>query len=175
MEISKKRVRPAVIVVMGVASSGKTSLGERLANHLGWPFRDADSFHPPENVAKMSGGTPLNDDDRKPWLAAIAAWIDDLRAAGRNGIVTCSALKKRYRDVIVGDRPDVALVYLKGSRALIGARMAARQHHFMPPALLDSQFAALEEPGEDERPLVAPVDLPKAEIERLVLGELGLG
>jgi carbohydrate kinase (thermoresistant glucokinase family) len=175
MQISEKRVRPAVVVVMGVASSGKTSLGERLANHLGWPFRDADSFHPPENVAKMSGGTPLNDDDRKPWLAAIAAWIDDLRATGRNGIVTCSALKKRYRDVIVGDRPDVALVYLRGSRELIGARMAARQHHFMPPALLDSQFAALEEPDEDERPLVMPVDLPKAEIERRVLGELGLG
>ena len=175
MESSQKRVRPAVVVVMGVASSGKTSLGERLARHLGWPFRDADSFHPPENVAKMSGGTPLNDDDRKPWLRAIAAWIDDLRATGRNGIVTCSALKKRYRDVIVGDRPDVALVYLKGSRELIGARMAARQHHFMPPAPLDSQFAALEEPGEDERPLVMPVDLPKDEIERRVLGELGLG
>ena len=172
---SEQRQKPAVIVVMGVASSGKTSLGERLARHLGWPFRDADSFHPPENVAKMSGGTPLDDDDRKPWLAAIAAWIDDLRATGRNGIVTCSALKKRYRDVIVGDRPDVALVYLKGSRELIGQRMAARQHHFMPPALLDSQFAALEEPGADERPLVMPVDLLKAEIETQVLGQLGLG
>jgi gluconokinase len=175
MQASEKRARPTVVVVMGVASSGKTSLGERLAKRLGWPFRDADSFHPPENVAKMSGGTPLNDDDRKPWLAAIAAWIDDLRATGKNGIVTCSALKKRYRDIIVGDRPDVALVYLKGSRELIGGRMAARQHHFMPPALLDSQFAVLEEPGDDERPLVVPVELPKAEIERRVLGELGLG
>jgi gluconokinase len=172
--LQQKGRKPAVIVVMGVASSGKTSLGERLAAHLGWPFRDADSFHPPENVAKMAGGTPLNDEDRKPWLAAIAAWIDELRAKGEHGIVTCSALKRAYRRVIVGDRPDVALVYLKGSRALIGERMAARQHHFMPPALLDSQFATLEEPGKDERPLVVPVDLPKDEIERKVLSELGL-
>jgi carbohydrate kinase (thermoresistant glucokinase family) len=159
---------------MGVASSGKTSLGERLAGRLGWPFRDADSFHPPENVAKMAGGTPLNDDDRRPWLAAIAAWIDDLRSNGRNGIVTCSALKRRYRAVIIGDRADVALVYLKGSRELIGARMAARQHHFMPPALLDSQFAALEEPGDEERALIVPVDLPKNEIEHRVMDALNL-
>ena len=166
--------QPAVIIVMGVASSGKTSLGERLAERLGWPFRDADAFHPPENVAKMSGGTPLNDEDRKPWLAAIAAWIDELRATGKHGIVTCSALKRRYRDVIRGDRPDVALVYLKGSRELIGERMAKRQHHFMPPALLDSQFAALEEPGPDERPLVMPVELSKDEIVSRVLRELDL-
>ncbi len=167
--------KPAVIVVMGVASSGKTSLGERLAERLGWPFRDADSFHPPQNVAKMAGGTPLTDEDRKPWLAAIAAWIDELRATGRNGIVTCSALKKSYRHVIVGKRPDVALVYLKGSRELIGQRMAARQHHFMPPALLDSQFATLEEPGGDERPLVVPVELSKEAIVEQVVQELGLG
>ena len=166
--------RPAVIVVMGVASSGKTSLGERLAERLGWPFRDADSFHPPENVAKMAGGTPLNDDDRKPWLAAIAAWIDDLRAKGEHGIVTCSALKRAYRQVIVGDRPDVALVYLKGSRELIGRRMAARQHHFMPPALLDSQFAALEEPGDDEKPLVVSVEDSKDAIVQDVVDRLGL-
>ncbi len=174
MASSQTVVKPAVIVVMGVASSGKTSLGERLAGQLGWPFRDADSFHPPENVAKMAGGTPLNDEDRKPWLAAIAAWIDDLRSSGGNGIVTCSALKRAYRRVIIGDRPDVALVYLQGSRELIGARMAQRQHHFMPPALLDSQFAALEEPGEDERPLVVSVELSKDAIESEVLTRLGL-
>ncbi len=167
---------PAVIVVMGVASSGKTSLGERLAERLGWPFRDADSFHPPENVAKMSSGTPLNDEDRKPWLAAIAAWIDELRATGKNGIVTCSALKRAYRRVIIGDRPDVALVYLKGSRELIGQRMAARQHHFMPPALLDSQFAALEEPGADERPLVVSVELAKdAIVDETLAGLAAMG
>ena len=167
-------LRPAVIVVMGVASSGKTSLGERLSERLGWPFRDADSFHPPENVAKMSAGTPLNDEDRKPWLAAIAAWIDDLRARGAHGVVTCSALKRAYRDVIVGGRPDVALVYLRGSRELIGQRMALRQHHFMPTSLLDSQFATLEEPGADERPLVVSVEAAKDVIESEVIGRLGL-
>jgi gluconokinase len=123
----------------------------------------------------MAGGTPLNDEDRKPWLAAIAAWIDELRLSGRNGIVTCSALKHAYRRVIIGDRPDVALVYLKGSRELIGERMAQRQHHFMPTALLDSQFAALEEPGEDERPLVVSVEASKDAIETEVLTRLGLG
>lgn len=174
MQATQRSGGPAVIIVMGVASSGKTSLGERLAERLGWPFRDADAFHPPENVAKMAGGTPLNDDDRKPWLAAIAAWIDDLRSRGEHGIVTCSALKRAYRRVIVGERPDVALVYLRGSRELIGRRMAARQHHFMPPALLDSQFAALEEPGEDERPLVVSVEWSKDEIEAKVLTTLGL-
>ncbi len=174
MTVSNQADKPAVIVVMGVASSGKTSLGERLAARLGWPFRDADSFHPPENVAKMSSGIPLTDEDRKPWLAAIAAWIDELRATGGNGIVTCSALKRAYREVIVGDRPDVALVYLKGSRELIGARMAARQHHFMPPALLDSQFATLQEPGADERPLVVPVEASKEAIVEQVLHELRL-
>ena len=174
MRADHKSGRPAVIVVMGVASSGKTSLGERLAERLGWPFRDADSFHPPENVAKMAGGTPLTDEDRKPWLAAIAAWIDDLRARGEHGIVTCSALKKVYRDVIVGDRPDVRLVYLRGSRELIGRRMAARQHHFMPPALLDSQFAVLEEPGEDEKPLVVSVEDTKDAIVQDVVDRLRL-
>ncbi|MFJ5369719.1 gluconokinase [Bosea sp. CER48] len=168
------RGRPAVVVVMGVASSGKTSLGERLAARLGWPFRDADSFHPPENVAKMAGGTPLTDEDRKPWLAAIAAWIDELRAQGAHGIVTCSALKRAYREVIVGDRPDVALVYLRGTRELIGRRMAARQHHFMPAALLDSQFAVLEEPGPDERPLVVSVEDTKDAIVQEVVDRLGL-
>jgi len=175
MSVSDSAGKPAVIVVMGVASSGKTSLGERLAERLGWAFRDADSFHPPENVAKMSSGTPPTDEDRKPWLAAIAAWIDDLRTNGGNGIVTCSALKRAYREVIVGDRPDVTLVYLRGSRELIGQRMAARQHHFMPPALLDSQFATLEEPGADEKPLVVQVEASKEAIVAQVVRELRLG
>lgn len=175
MVFAKDAGAPAVIVVMGVASSGKTSLGERLAERLAWPFRDADSFHPPANVAKMSAGIPLTDEDRKPWLAAIAAWIDELRSSGGTGIVTCSALKKAYREVIVGERPDVALVYLRGSRELIGQRMAARQHHFMPPALLDSQFATLEEPGADENPLVVQVEASKEAIVEQVVRELRLG
>ena len=164
--------RPAVVVVMGVASSGKTSLGERLAERLGWPFRDADSFHPPENVAKMAGGTPLNDEDRKPWLAAIAAWIDDLRAKDEHGIVTCSALKRAYRDVIIGDRPDVGLVHLRGSRELIGRRMAARKGHFMPTALLDNQFATLQEPSAEERAIVVDVGGAPAEIVDEILRRL---
>ena len=166
--------RPAVIVVMGVARTGQPTLRAPQAEPHGRPDRPPQYVHPPENVAKMAGGTPLNDDDRKPWLAAIAAWIDDLRAKGEHGIVTCSALKRAYREVIVGDRPDVALVYLKGSRELIGRRMAARQHHFMPPALLDSQFAALEEPGEDEKPLVVSVEDSKDAIVQDVVERLGL-
>jgi carbohydrate kinase (thermoresistant glucokinase family) len=122
----------------------------------------------------MSSGQPLNDADRLPWLAAIAAWIDDLRAGGGHGIVTCSALKRAYRSVIIGDRPDVALVYLQGSRELIGGRMAARKHHFMPPALLDSQFATLEEPGPDENPLVVSVELTREAVTRAVLERVGL-
>ncbi len=147
----------SVIVVMGVAGSGKSTVGAALAERLGWPFRDADEFHPPENVAKMSAGAPLTDEDRKPWLAAIAAWIDARRAAGAHGVVTCSALKRVYRDVIVGARADVRLVFLDGARDLIGARMTARRDHFMPTSLLDSQFATLERPGPEERPVVAAI------------------
>ena len=166
---------PAVFVVMGVTSSGKSTVGATLAARLGWPFRDADEFHPPANVAKMSRGEPLNDDDRKPWLAAIAAWIDELRAAGQHGVVTCSALKRAYRSVIIGERPDVRLVYLKGDRALIGARMARRQHHFMPTSLLDSQFATLEVPTPDERPIVVDVDAEPDAIVDAVLAATGSG
>jgi gluconokinase len=163
---------PAVFIVMGVTSSGKSTVGEALATRLDWPFRDADSFHPPENVAKMSRGEALTDIDRAPWLAAIAAWIDGLRATGSHGVVTCSALKRAYRDVIVGRRPDVRLVYLKGDRALIGARMAARRHHFMPPSLLDSQFATLQEPAEDEAPIVVGVNEAPGDIVDAVLAKI---
>jgi gluconokinase len=159
----------AVFVVMGVTSSGKSTVGQALAERLGWPFRDADEFHPPENVAKMSRGEALNDDDRTPWLAAIAGWIDELRATSEHGVVTCSALKRAYRDVIVGDRPDVRLVYLRGDRALIGERMARRQHHFMPTSLLDSQFATLEVPVLAENPIVVAVSDAPDEIVSAVL------
>lgn len=165
---------PAVFVVMGVTSSGKSTVGQALAERLGWPFRDADEFHPPENVAKMSRGEALNDDDRTPWLAAIARWIDELRASGQHGVVTCSALKRAYRAVIVGDRPDVRLVYLKGDRVLIGERMARRQHHFMPTSLLDSQFATLEVPELDEHPIVVAVNAAPGDIVRGVLTATGL-
>ncbi len=155
---------------MGVSGSGKTTIGEALARRLGWLFADADTFHPPENIAKMSAGHPLDDNDRAPWLAAIGARIDQWRGRGESGVVTCSALKRRYRDVIVGNRPDVRLVHLDGGRELIAGRLGGRQGHFMPSALLDSQFEALEPPGADEHPLIVSIDRPVAAIvEALVM------
>jgi gluconokinase len=156
--------RPMVLVVMGVSGSGKTTVGELLAERLGWQYQEGDALHPRENVAKMSGGTPLTDADRIPWLQRIAAQIDEWRGRGESGVVTCSALKRAYRDIIIGSRPDVGLVYLKGSRELIGRRMAARKGHFMPTALLDNQFATLQEPGPDERAIVVDVGGTPAEI-----------
>jgi gluconokinase len=149
-----------VVVLMGVAGSGKTTVGHLLAQRLGWDWQEGDALHPPANVAKMSRGTPLTDADRWPWLEAIASVIDGWLAAGRSGVVACSALRRAYRDVLIGDRPDVRLVYLEGDRTLIEARMAARREHFMPVALLDSQFATLEPPAGDEHALVVPIDAP---------------
>jgi gluconokinase len=140
----------SALVVMGVSGSGKSTLAALLSRRLGWPFRDADEFHPPENIAKMSAGHPLNDDDRAPWLAAIAAWVDAERKAGRNAIVTCSALKRTYREVLIGSRTDVGLIFLEGTHDVIHARMAARTDHFMPKSLLDSQLATLQPPSAKE-------------------------
>lgn len=137
-----------VIIVMGVAGSGKTTVGEKLAAALGWSFRDADDFHPPENVAKMSAGIPLNDHDRAPWLAAIRAHIDACLARGEGSVVTCSALKAAYRRVLVADPARVKLVHLTGDFALLAARIGSRQGHFMKPAMLHSQLAALEPPPD---------------------------
>lgn len=157
-----------VAVIMGVSGSGKTTVGEALGRRLGWLFQEGDALHPPENIAKMKAGVPLDDEDRAPWLAVIAARIDEWRRLGEFGVITCSALKRRYRDVIVGNRADVRLIYLEGSRQLIGERLASRRGHFMPATLLDSQFAALEPPGPDEDPIMvcaeAPVD---ANLERI--------
>ncbi len=146
-----------ILVVMGVAGSGKTTIARMLAERLGWRFQEGDALHPPANVAKMSAGTPLTDDDRWPWLHTIAGVMDGWRAEGANGIVTCSALKRAYRDILVGGHPDVRIVHLAGEKALIAARMAARKGHFMPTALLDSQFATLEPPGADENPIVVDI------------------
>jgi gluconokinase len=165
---------PKVLVLMGVSGSGKTTTGALLAERLGWPFRDADSFHPPANIEKMSRGAPLTDEDRAPWLAAIAAWIDERLERDERGIVSCSALKRAYRDFLLGGREGVRLVFLKGEKPLIAKRMAARIDHFMPPALLDSQFATLEEPTAGERPLVVPVAPKPAEVAEFILRELGL-
>jgi carbohydrate kinase (thermoresistant glucokinase family) len=158
----------SVIVVMGVSGSGKTTVGALLAGMLRWEFADADDFHPPSNVQKMASGIPLTDEDRWPWLDAIAAWIDAHRAAGTRGVVTCSALKRRYRDVLIGNRHDVALAYLQGDNTLIAQRMAMRHEHFMPLALLQSQLDALEEPAPDERAAMVSIDgTPKAIAENI--------
>lgn len=141
--------RPAIVVlIMGVAGSGKTTIGLKLAGALGWSFRDADDFHPPANVAKMSAGIPLDDHDRAPWLAAIRAHIDAQLARGESAVVTCSALKETYRQVVVADASRVKLVHLDGDFALILERIGQRQGHFMKPEMLQSQFAALEPPKD---------------------------
>lgn len=149
-----------IAVIMGVSGCGKTTIGRLLAKRRGWSLIEGDAFHPRANVEKMSAGIPLTDEDRWPWLRAIAAEIDARRARGEPSVVASSALKRAYRDVLIGDRSDVVLVYLKGSKELIAERLKARRGHFMPPSLLDSQFAALEEPGPDERPIVVSIDPP---------------
>jgi carbohydrate kinase (thermoresistant glucokinase family) len=151
-------VKPPVLVVMGVAGAGKTTVGLELAARLGWAFEDGDDLHPAANIAKMKRGEPLDDADRAPYLANVAAWIDRRAAAGEPGVVTCSALKRAYRAVLTEGRPFVRIIYLDGSPALISERMAHRSGHFMPPSLLASQFEALEPPGPDENPIVISAD-----------------
>ena len=163
----------AAIVVMGVSGAGKSTVGRLMAARLDCPFRDADSFHPKANIEKMSRGEPLTDQDRWPWLDAIAAWIAEHRAAGTTCVVTCSALKRAYRDVVTdAQRADVRLVYLKGDFALIAARLAARKGHFMPSALLQSQFDALQEPAPDERAITVPIDTTPEQITARIIDRL---
>jgi len=168
-----RKEKLAAIVVMGVSGAGKSTVGRLIAAQLDCPFRDADSFHPKANIEKMASGHPLTDDDRWPWLEAIAAYIAEHRAAGTRCVVTCSALKRAYRDIVTGRQSaDVRLVYLEGDFDLIAARLAARQGHFMPPALLQSQFDALEEPAADERAITASIDATPEEIAANVLKQL---
>lgn len=163
---------PSVLVVMGVSGSGKSTIGTQLALALHWDFEDGDWFHPARNIDKMHAGMPLTDEDRAPWLIAIADFIDQARLAGNRVVIACSALKRRYRAVIVGNRPDVRLVYLKGDMELISRRVATRHEHFMPTSLLESQFEALEEPGPDERPIVASIAPRPREIVTQILADL---
>ncbi len=149
---------------MGVSGSGKTTVTAMLAGRLHWRFEEGDSHHSAANIAKMSRGAPLTDDDRRPWLHAIAAVIAGWIAEGQFGVIACSALKRAYRRVIIDENPAVRLVYLKGSRELILRRMAARHGHFMPVSLLDSQFEALEEPTPEEHALVISIDRRPEEI-----------
>jgi gluconokinase len=165
---------PLVIVLMGVSGCGKSTTGMALSRQLGWPFRDADSFHPPANVAKMSRGVPLTDEDRWPWLDAIAQWIDERCVTGEHGIVSCSALKRIYRDRIAGAREKVRLVYLKGDKGLIGQRLRARKNHFMPASLLDSQFTTLQEPAAEEGALNVSVAMSPRRVAGTIIETLGL-
>jgi gluconokinase len=161
-----------IIVLMGVSGSGKSSVGGVLAGRLGWPFDEGDDMHPAANVAKMAAGHPLTDEDRWPWLARIRDWMDEREAAGEAGIVTCSALRRRYRDVLRDD--SVWFVYLHGTRAQLLDRLTARQGHFMPASLLDSQLATLEPPEPDEQAIridIGPSPAAQAQtiLERLQL------
>ncbi len=142
------------LLVMGVSGSGKSTIGARLAQTLGLPFADADAFHPPANVAKMSAGTPLTDADRWPWLDALGAW---LAAQPDGGVIACSALKRAYRDRLRAAVPGMRILHLSGEPAMIAARQAARENHFMPASLMASQFATLEPPGPDEAALVLDI------------------
>jgi carbohydrate kinase (thermoresistant glucokinase family) len=164
-----------VLVVMGVSGCGKTVVAEQLASRLHWPFQEGDALHPPANVAKMHGGTPLTDADRWPWLDAIAGWIDTRLAAGEGGVVTCSALKRAYRGRIIGARAGVRLVYLHGSRDLLAARLGARKGHFMPASLLDSQLATLQPPGADEHPIAVDVAAPPEALARTIIAAIAPG
>jgi gluconokinase len=151
---------PCALVVMGVSGSGKSTIAERLAARLNWRYEDGDKYHPPANVAKMSAGHPLTDEDRWPWLQAIADEIDRTCKQEERAVVACSALKRAYRDILVHGRNDVRIVFLNGEQALIAARLDARKGHFMPPGLLTSQFRTLEPPQPGERPIIVSIDAP---------------
>jgi gluconokinase len=166
------RPAPAVMIVMGVSGCGKSTIGKLLASRLQWEFEDADTFHSAANVDKMHSGIPLTDEDRWPWLDAIAAWIDKVRRSGGHGVVACSALKRAYRNVLIGNRTDVCLVYLKGDETLIARRIAVRHEHFMARSLLHSQFEALEEPGLDENPITVSIVPQPREIVSQILSAM---
>jgi gluconokinase len=170
--MAQERAPAAILIVMGVSGCGKTTIGNLLAQRIGWTFKDADWFHPASNVDKMAKGVPLTDDDRWPWLEAIAAWIGQACRSGERGVIACSALKRRYRDILIGSRDAVRLIYLKGDETLIARRIATRHEHFMPPDLLHSQFVALEEPGPDENPVVVSIEPTPDEIVSRILSSL---
>jgi gluconokinase len=168
------RKNPCALIVMGVSGSGKSTVGERLAERLGWRYEDGDGFHPPGNVAKMRAGQPLTDGDRRPWLQAIAEEIDRVCRGGERAVIACSALKRAYRDILVHGRKDVRFVFLNGRQELIASRLAARKGHFMPPGLLASQFKTLEPPGPSEHPITVSIDAPVATIVDDIIRQLKL-
>jgi gluconokinase len=163
-----------IVLMAGVSGSGKTTVGSLLAQRLGWPFADGDSFHSPANVAKMRAGLPLTDEDRRPWLEAIAAWMDERTAAGQSAVVACSALRRAYRDMLLGGRPTARMVFLQVSHGQDAGRLTARRGHFFPAKLLDSQFATLEMPQDSERVLVLTALGSPADVVADVIAALGL-
>jgi carbohydrate kinase (thermoresistant glucokinase family) len=165
-----------IVVVAGVAASGKTTVGTLIAARLGWPFTDADSLHPVANVAKMHAGQPLTDTDRRPWMAAVTERIDGYLEAGQPAVLACSLLKRSYRAQLTAVRPTVRIVFLDVSRAELARRLSARHGHFFPATLLDSQLADLEPPQPAERQLVvAEAGQPPAVIAGQVIDLLQLG
>ncbi|MET1064739.1 MAG: gluconokinase [Arthrobacter sp.] len=167
-----KTAQQPVLVIMGVSGSGKSTVAGLLADRLGWDLAEGDDLHPPANVAKMQAGQPLTDEDRWPWLETIAGWIKGHTEAGTPGVVTCSALKKRYRDVLRGE--GVVFVFLDGSKDRISDRLASRSGHFMPPALLASQFATLEAPTAEENFIALSVSATPAEEAQEIITRLNL-
>ena len=165
---------PCALIVMGVSGSGKSTIADKLAERLRWTYEDGDKFHPASNVAKMSAGHPLTDEDRWPWLQAIADEIDRVCKAGQHAVIACSALKRAYRDILVHGRSDVRIVFLQGAQELIAERLAARKHHFMPPGLLDSQFRTLEPPDPRENPVTVSIDATVEAIVDDIIRGLGL-
>ena len=163
---------PCALIVMGVSGSGKSTVAAELAKHLFWTWEDGDRFHPASNIAKMSAGHPLTDEDRRPWLQAIADEIDRVCKAGGQVVMACSALKRAYRDILVHGRDDVRIVFLDGSQALIADRLAKRKNHFMPPGLLDSQFKTLEPPQADENPITVSIDAPVETIVNTIIAQV---
>lgn len=169
---SARTGRGPVLVVMGVSGSGKTTFAELIAHRLGWDFQEGDRLHPDANVAKMASGTPLSDDDREPWLDRIADWIDAHLDADRPAVITCSALKRAYRERLA--RPDVVFLHLAGPRELIAERLGQRTGHFMPTTLLDSQFETLEPLGAGESGLVIDVQGTPEHVVEHTIARLGL-
>jgi carbohydrate kinase (thermoresistant glucokinase family) len=159
---------------MGVSGCGKTTVAAILAGRLGWPFEEGDALHPQANIEKMAAGHPLTDADRWPWLAKVADWIQERLDAGENGLITCSALKRPYRDLINRRGSGLIFVFLAGSKETIAARLAARPGHFMRPSMLDSQFADLREPAADEPAIRVDIGPPAGEMAEKIMQDLGL-
>jgi gluconokinase len=165
---------PTYIVVMGVSGSGKTTLATGLSRRLGWEFQEGDELHPPANVEKMSRGEPLSDEDRRPWLEAIGRWIDARTAAGVSAVLTCSALRRSYRDLLRAGRPGVVFCHVTADPGQIRSRIEHRQGHYMPPSLLPSQLATLEPLEADERGVSVSASGDPADVLDRALDALGI-